>query len=217
MRLSSLAPALVLVALTSFASPAAAQLCTGNVEVSRRAPVAIGGSLGKGDGFLSLSPSVVAGLDNFFVRATVDSTGFENRDERSLGVFGQVGGQFHSGRLHACPSVSVGRTSGPDTDDYTLSSKSVYGGVVLGFIARETATARIVPSLNLSLSRYSSTFDWGEDFELGKASGTAKAAAFGVGYVRDHFSIQPSVLLSFAGGEVNPAYYLEVYWSPGTR
>lgn len=215
MRLSSLAPALVLVALTSFASPAAAQLCTGNVEVSRRAPVAVGGSLGKGDGFLSLSPSVVAGFDKFYARATVDSTGFENRDERSLGVFGQVAGQFQSGRLHACPFVSAGRSSGPDTDDYTVSTKSVYGGVALGFIARETASARIVPSVNLSLSHSSSTFDWGEAFELGKASGTGKAAAFGVGFVSDHFSIQPSVLLGFAGGEVNPAYYVEVYWSPG--
>lgn len=215
MRLSSLAP--VLLVLLAFASPAAAQLCTGNVEISRRAPVSLGGSLGTGDGFTMVGPAVAAGADHFFVRANVDSTGYKNRDERSLGVYGQVAGQFQSGRLHACPFVTAGRSSGPDTADYTVSTKSVSGGVVLGFIARETASARIVPSVNLSLSRSSSTFDWGEEFELGKATGTGKAAAFGVGYVRDHFSIQPSVLLGFAGGEVNPAYYVEVYWSPGKR
>lgn len=215
MRLSSLAP--VLLALLAFASPAAAQLCTGNVEISRRAPVALGGSLGKGDGYASVAPSLVGGLDKFYVRATVDSSGYENRDERSLGVYGQVAGQFQSGRLHACPFVTAGRSSGPDTDDYTVSTKSVSGGVALGFVARELASARIVPSVNLSLSRSSSTFDWGEDFELGKSSGTGKAAALGVGYVRKHFSIQPSVLFGFAGGDVHPAYYVEVYWSPGKR
>ena len=215
MRLSSLAP--VLLALLAFASPAAAQLCTGNVEISRRAPVSIGGSLGKGDGFTMVGPAVAAGADHFFARANVDSTGYENRDERSLGVYGQVAGQFQSGRLHACPFVTAGRSSGPDTDDYTVSTKSVSGGVALGFVARELASARIVPSVNLSLSRSSSTFDWGEDFELGKATGTGKAAALGVGYVRKHFSVQPSVAFFFAGGEVNPAYYVEVYWSPGKR
>lgn len=215
MRLSSFAP--VLLALLAFASPAAAQLCTGNVEISRRAPVSLGGSLGTGDGFTMVGPAVAAGADHFFVRANVDSTGYKNRDERSLGVYGQVAGQFQSGRLHVCPVVGGGRSSGPDTADYTVSTKSVSGGVVLGFIVRETASARIVPSVNLSLSRSSSTFDWGEDFELGKATGTGKAASLGVGYVRKHFSIQPSVLLGFAGGEVNPAYYVEVYWSPGKR
>ncbi len=215
MRLSSLAP--VLLALLAFASPAAAQLCAGNVEISRRAPVSLGGSLGTGDGFTMVGPAVAAGADRFYVRANVDSSGYENRDERSLGVFGQVAGQFQAGRLHVCPSVSVGRSSGPDTDDYAVSTTSVGGGVLFGFIVRETASARIVPSATLSLSRSSSTFDWGEEFELGKVTGTGKAAAFGVGYVRKHFSIQPSVLLGFAGGEVNPAYYVEVYWSPGKR
>ena len=123
----------------------------------------------------AVGPAVAAGADRFYVRANVDSSGYENRDERSLGVFGQVAGQFQAGRLHVCPSVSVGRSSGPDTDDYAVSTTSVGGGVLFGFIVRETASARIVPSATLSLSRSSSTFDWGEEFELGKVTGTGKA------------------------------------------
>ncbi len=215
MRLSSLAAVFVL--LTAFASPAAAQLCAGNAEISRRSPIIVGGSLGKGDGYMTVAPAVIGGGEHFWVRATVDSTGFDNRDDRSLGVAGQVAGQFSSGRFHFCPVAGGGRTNGPDTDDYSSTTNFLNGGVLLGFIAHETANARIVPSLNLGASRSSSTFDWGPDFELGKATSSATQAAFGVGYVRKHFSIQPSVTLFFNDGDVSPAYYVEVYWAPGKR
>lgn len=215
MRLSSLAAVFVL--LTAFASSAAAQLCAGNAEISRRSPIIVGGTLGMGDGFKSVIPAVAGGGDRFYVRASVESTGYDNFDKRSLGVTGQASGQFQSGRLHVCPNVGLNRTNGPDTDDYERTTNSVFGGVTLGFIARETSNARIVPSLNLGINRSSSTFDWGPDFELGKASATGQQAGFGVGYVRKHFSVQPSVTLFVNDGDVSPAYYVEVNWAPGKR
>ncbi len=215
MRLSSIVP--VLFVLVASASPAFAQLCTGNAEISRRSPVNVGGTLGMGDGWKTVAAAVAAGADRFYARASVDSTGFENFDNRSLGISGSIAGQFQSGRLHACPFVGAGRTNGPDGDNYSSSSNSVSGGVALGFVARETARDRIVPSVNLNMNRSSTTFDFGEEFELGKASSTGTQAAFGVGYVRKHFSVQPSISLFINDGNVTPAYYVEVYWAPGKR
>jgi hypothetical protein len=189
-------------ALATGALPAAAQTCTGGVDIRSSAPAMVGGGIAVSDESTAYMGSVGGGNDAAFIRLDGGASMPDSIDATGLGLFVTAGGQVgpNSRRMMVCPVVEVGNFWTIDippvgVDVWTLS---IGAGVYVGVVALDAAPLRLIPTFGVGTTRLrararledaraveTETWPW---FELGVGLG-----------LHDRATITPSVAFSDDG------------------
>ena len=142
-------------------APASAQTCFGNVAISAASPLSVGGAFDVASGAKTGTGLVTAGTDMFFVGAAVGRSSYSDFETGQTNFNVTPGAQFALGagkKVKVCPFVGIGKTSGlQDAFDQDYSSTIIGPGVGLGFVAVESGTRAVVPSVNLQFVRIGRT------------------------------------------------------------
>ena len=151
--LTSFVTALV---LCGSAASASAQTCFGNVAISSSAPLSVGVIADFFTGGRGVGGSLVGGSDRFFVEGGGGRGAYTDADGAWKYVFGSVGAQFAAepgSRFQACPYLFLSQTYGPNyPPDETFKSTQIGIGGAVGFIALQSDSAQVVPSVSINFN-----------------------------------------------------------------
>ncbi len=205
---------LVALALPALATRADAQSCLGFPSFATNHLQMNAGATLSSD-VEQFGASVVSGSNSFFAGFGVGGTSYGGGSP-SLDLRGTLGSQTSSssGRVQACPLLSVGYGFGPkDFEGAGFDANTLTAGFGLAFGA-ELGTA-LIPSLRLGYEY--------EQFKVSGVAGTTNdsfgSLAFALGYkFSDALVIRPSVgLTTRAGAEGEPTYGVSVAFNYGRR
>jgi hypothetical protein len=198
-RMRLVGSALVLTLLA--ASPAAAQLCTGNPSLAY-APFQANIAASFGSGARSVDIGAAAGGQTIFGGAGLTIVNFSDIDVKTAGIFGYIGAELATDRdnkIMICPIGRFDVLAGPDIGPVDSTTTGLEGGGAIGLTVYDQGDLQLVPFFGLSLTyaRLKSEFA-GTSTTF---SDTGGRADLGVGLIFSKTAgITPSVSIPFATG-----------------
>ena len=199
-----------------------AQVCTGQAPIGRSSPGIFGAGVSFAEGIASYGFSIGGGTDAAFGRGGFAVNHYDE-DEFDTWAVGAVGGSQiaadASRRIQICP---VGQFTYEWRNDIQgsgvdLSALTTGAGVLAGFVAAESASAQLVPTVGLAVNRTTVKISV-EDFGSERVSRTYGVAQLGLGIILNRRSaITPSVAIPFGIDDVEPSFSLVFSYAFGGR
>lgn len=183
------------------ASPAAAQLCTGNPSLAY-APFQANIAASFSSNVRGVDIGAAAGGQTVFGGAGLTIVNFSDIDVKTAGIFGYIGAELAADRdnkIMICPIGRFDVLAGPDIGPVDSTTTGLEGGGAIGLTVYDQGDLQLVPFFGLSLTYARLKSEFGGTSTT--FSDTGGRADLGVGLIFSKTAgITPSVSIPFATG-----------------
>ncbi|HKE82950.1 MAG TPA: hypothetical protein VKB50_04315 [Vicinamibacterales bacterium] len=198
------------------ASPAAAQLCTGNPSLAY-SPYQVSIAASFNEGARSVDLGAAAGGQTIFGGAGLTIVNFTDIDVKTAGVFGYVGAELAADRdskIMICPIARLTVLAGPDIGPVDSSTTGLEGGGAIGLTIYDVGDIQVVPFFGLAVTytRLRSEFAG----VTTTVSDTGGRADLGVGFMFNRTAgITPSISIPFETGNSDTTFTIRFSYNFG--